>query len=1042
MNVTIAGVDVSSNYKPDELSAIQLGFSASDGEIGTGTLPVPEDGSLVTYAGRSAVLDEDSTTVFDGFLGERLRNRSAGDAGTRRLVTVTTADTNALLHGQTAYKWSRPKETDRARMLAFAADFLPSDVTTTWVLNTNNRTVPKKVYTTDDLFTDLQADMGDLTGKTGFMVGRDLHWHLFTEGDTAGLAISDVSGEYDNITTFFPDSANSPSLRLDPADLIVTATAYNSKGQTATYTDAAKKALYDVDGIKHHKLVDLSDGTHAELVDAAKATVLANRAERLTYECDIGPLTSAQVALLPPGALMNVTSQMWGLTNSTQRIAQLSITRRHPGKWMAHITMAFPVRIRKKPTPVATPTTPVTPQPLPPPLLNVPCVVDLGTALGGFAITLNDDPVNNTLTAGGGGIVLHSELGFHIVAESPQSFSLPAVISGRVLLPATPALGTLEAFGIGVNGPPGAEVQQGLGINVLGTGGVAHIYAKGGGSSVTTDIPGGVEVGFRIDLAADLSVGVSVWPISNPADIWNAGGAAPGGATTPTGWAVEAGGGTSTVNADWTVTNLQLDQGGDCTTGSALPAGYAGSSYGPIDMGLGNGTQTVFTFPYPYVPGTLAIEVDGTFQTVTELDPAVGTFQLSFAPTSTERIFATATIDPSAGLGGGGPIGGSTDPGPTTGGGSAGGVGGGTSAEAYGSAATDTKANMQIGGHEGDGKGQCAVRFRASTTANLASVQFEQRGGPVHGGTADGYSSQDAVAGSFTITIEADNGHGAPSGVALATQAYSPSNSNPTGAWTIYDSVTFSSPAGLISGQLYYFVLKNDATDIASGYFSINHVFCYTAITPRQPFIADEDFAVLQSLDGGASWAVKGQYTAVIDLVYDDATHDGQAYIGNIIADFGTISGASDMVRETFTVTGGDKTVDTASVRVRRSFGSGPLNIRLETGSHTLIEDVDIPATLIPISAAGSDDGGAVWVTAAFASGHVLTNGSSYNLVLSTDAGTEYTAACILQGDSVGMGSFAFRDGGGEKTTDGGSTWDPLYAFDDVDIQFSFRRTA
>ena len=155
--------------------------------------------------------------------------------------------------------------------------------------------------------------------------------------------------------------------------------------------------------------------------------------------------------------------------------------------------------------------------------------------------------------------------------------------------------------------------------------------------------------------------------------------------------------------------------------------------------------------------------------------------------------------------------------------------------------------------------------------------------------------------------------------------------------------------------------------------------------SPRQPAFADSDYAVLYAEP--SSWSVQGKYTADMDLTYANGMHDGMAYIANIVEMYGTISGSAS-VREHFTVSGGNRTVTKAYVRVRRTTGSSPLTIRLETGSGTLIEAVSVPASSVPASAAGGDNGGSVWVSATFDSPHTLVDGTAYNLRLTTAAGT------------------------------------------------------
>jgi hypothetical protein len=334
----------------------------------------------------------------------------------------------------------------------------------------------------------------------------------------------------------------------------------------------------------------------------------------------------------------------------------------------------------------------------------------------------------------------------------------------------------------------------------------------------------------------------------------------------------------------------------------------------------------------------------------------------------------------------------------------------------------DTKANLQVGWTD---RAQVAHRFVASTTSALRSVRFQQRGGPIYSG---------GTGGTMRISVRPDDGAGAPSSTVLASATYVPGN--PSGGWTHFDAVSFGSPATLSRGTRYYIVFEDVDPNPIANYVSVNELFVYGAtLTPRQPAFPDSDYAVLYATP--SSWSVQGKYTADMDLSYADGTHDGMAYIQNMTTYYGIISGASS-VREHFTVGGGNRTVTKASVRVRRSSGSSPLTIRLETGAGALIEAVDVPASAIPVSAAGGDNGGSVWATVTFATAHTLVDGTSYNLRLMTPAGTAYTAAPIREGSDVGLRSVAFRDGSGQGSSNG-TSWADLYAYSPVDLQFFFR---
>jgi hypothetical protein len=343
----------------------------------------------------------------------------------------------------------------------------------------------------------------------------------------------------------------------------------------------------------------------------------------------------------------------------------------------------------------------------------------------------------------------------------------------------------------------------------------------------------------------------------------------------------------------------------------------------------------------------------------------------------------------------------------------------------YGSAINaDTKAQIQVGGIDSSQANvHLAHRFRAGTASALQGVRFAQRGG-------SGYSA--GTGGAMRISVQTDDGTGRPSGAVLASVSYVPGN--PAGAWTRFDRVAFPSPPTLTKGQLYDIVFENTDAHPRSNYSSVNETFVYgPVLNPRQPAFADADYAVLTT-DSGA-WQVAGQYTADMDLDYADGSHDGNGYYQVDIGSYATISGGSDLARERFTVSGTDRTVTSASIRVRRSAGASPLVVQLASSSGAIIDSVNIPASSVPASAPGGDTSGQVWITATFAGSHVLTSGSTYDLRLSTASGTTYTATPVREGSDIGFGSFVFRDGSAQHTTNG-STWTELYLWGALDFQF------
>jgi hypothetical protein len=334
----------------------------------------------------------------------------------------------------------------------------------------------------------------------------------------------------------------------------------------------------------------------------------------------------------------------------------------------------------------------------------------------------------------------------------------------------------------------------------------------------------------------------------------------------------------------------------------------------------------------------------------------------------------------------------------------------------------DTKAQVQVGGTDtSSSNNRVAHRFRASTTSSVTSVRFAQRRG-------SGYSGGNG--GTMRISIRADDGHGRPAGTMLASASYTPGNSGTTS----FDRVSFSSPAKLTKGRIYYVVFENTNSSPRSNFISVNETFIYgSVLSPRQPRYSDSEYAVLAT--GSGSWAVMGRYTADMDVTYSNGAHDGNGYVAAQIDYYGTISGTSRMVRERFMVHGGSRTIRTVAVRMRRSGGSSPLVIRLESSSGALIDSVTIPASSVPASSPGGDNGGQVWVRASFGSSHTLANGSTYNLRLSTASGTTYTATPIREGTDVGFRSFVFSDGLAQRTSNG-SSWAAFYQWAGLDLQF------
>jgi hypothetical protein len=163
------------------------------------------------------------------------------------------------------------------------------------------------------------------------------------------------------------------------------------------------------------------------------------------------------------------------------------------------------------------------------------------------------------------------------------------------------------------------------------------------------------------------------------------------------------------------------------------------------------------------------------------------------------------------------------------------------------------------------------------------------------------------------------------------------------------------------------------------------------------------------------------------------------------------ISGTTSMVRERFTVSGGDRTVTEAWVRVGRQSGSGNITIRLEDDSGTLIEQKSVSVASVNLWTRGADADNGDWVGIVFDSSHVLSNGTAYRLRVSSDVGTQCTMVPIRPYDTSGttnadpgMDSRRFADGVAQYTTNSGGAWAAFYTDSSgraVNMQFFFITT-
>jgi hypothetical protein len=327
----------------------------------------------------------------------------------------------------------------------------------------------------------------------------------------------------------------------------------------------------------------------------------------------------------------------------------------------------------------------------------------------------------------------------------------------------------------------------------------------------------------------------------------------------------------------------------------------------------------------------------------------------------------------------------------------------------------DTLANAQVGGTGGS----TSFRFRASTSSALRSIRIY-----MIGLRHPGYSG--GTGGRIQISVQPD-GDGSPSGDTLASTTIAPSDD----AGLV---VSFPSPASLTAGQLYHIVFRNVDAAPTVNFVSVDSLYVYgSTLTPRQPMYSDTDWAQLVNYNDGRGWQISPRFTPILNLTYANGEVAGVGYMEVWVYDYQVISGTKT-VRETFTVSGASRQVSSVAVRLRRTSGSSPLTLRLETSSGALVAQTSVPATSIAASAPGGDNGGAVWAVGTFPK-VTLTAGQGYNLVLSTASNTEYTVFVIRKGPTYGYSPRTyFNDGYAQYNTDSG--WSGFKGDTQGDLQF------
>jgi hypothetical protein len=326
--------------------------------------------------------------------------------------------------------------------------------------------------------------------------------------------------------------------------------------------------------------------------------------------------------------------------------------------------------------------------------------------------------------------------------------------------------------------------------------------------------------------------------------------------------------------------------------------------------------------------------------------------------------------------------------------------------------------NLEIGRSNGR---LISYRFRAQYSGTVNGVQIFLVFRTFCSGC---YANGDG--GQVLVRLQSDDGTSQhlPSGIVLTSSLVT----DPLRQWNRY--VAFNSPVQLTQGKLYHLVFSNPDPDPINNYVSIDDLYNDRRLPNMQPGISDTDLAVVWKSSSSSNWEVNYGHTPIFSLYYADGKRQGQGYTDALSSSGLRSIYGSNKVRETFTVSGGNKTVTQVSVRLKKSGSSGNLSVRLENADGTLIEGGTIPASSVSTSYA--------WVTYIFNTSRTLLSGKSYNLVLSAPYGDPYSIFPIQEGTLYGFQTpSVFTEGKFQSSS--GSSWQEVRQGCDMQFYFTTR---
>lgn len=684
-----------------ERTSMRVGGIANKTEVGIGSgFDWYDDAGNRALPGRRPIrvietATSPDTVLFYGRVSTKGLGRQVQKADDAKQFGISLDDRNADLRGIVVDGWVRPAETDVARVNALLRAYLSgagslssrartsTDLADTYVAASPTVSLPAQTYT-DTSPAGVLTDICAATGKECFVT---VDGELFYDAPTSTAYASTYS-----ITDDFPNTADEllpiwdgDAATEDPSELLSGARAkYGTGGAVVSDSRSAIEDAFD----------KWEDTVFLQTTSAARAaleldTLLDNQGiEEKSRRCAV-LVPVDQVDRIKWGQTISYRAAASGdLTPVTLRISYLlwEVPVSPEAPYVAHLELSKPKkiapRVKKGTNPGAVPGGQIAD-----PWTGGCSVLNLGTYTGmlgisdfqGFPVWVNGryapwrTPVGGALVGQDTAIILANagtatlmvdeydathvtqpfvsvilpldgvdEMYYETMVSTPTVDDDDWVVSSILVLrnedyPTTSPVGELEIIVEYVRDPSDSLFK--LRFDVGRTTPFNIHY-----NEYLTDLNPVMDVGAWLSIRVNMAGGalkVNVWPK---------------GASEPAGWMFDIYG-SEMVFTDGMYLELR-PAGGLPPSTVGMAAHYQNISFsGPgitcdvltpgqlypwLLIATGDGAEDEFSFPRPYIPGTLEILVDGIPQDVEETDPATGAFTLGFIPEEGEEIRARA----------------------------------------------------------------------------------------------------------------------------------------------------------------------------------------------------------------------------------------------------------------------------------------------------------------------------------------------------------------------------------------------------------------